>query len=216
MNDNNYDKRNLPKTLENFKSIAVAISETLGDYGEVVLHDLRFPESSLYFIAGNVTNREVGAPATNLVLSQFSKNEPQDLVNYQVTLDNGKKIRSSIIFIRNEKDEVLGCLGINYDHTKIDKAIEILNKLQIKNNEDQRMNEKFPKDINEMFEVIIKDGKEKIGKPIRYMSKKEKIELVRYLKRKGLFNIKNSVEKLASRLGVSKYTIYNYLKEVDK
>ena len=48
------------------------IEEASGKNTEVVIHDLRHPESSLVYVIGNVTKREIGAPATNLILETFS------------------------------------------------------------------------------------------------------------------------------------------------
>ena len=46
------------------------------------------------------------------------------------------------------------------------------------------------------------------------MDKAEKSDLIRKLDRAGVFMIKGSVEYLAKVFGVSRYTIYSYLKEV--
>jgi predicted transcriptional regulator YheO len=46
------------------------------------------------------------------------------------------------------------------------------------------------------------------------MSKQEKIQFVELLESHGAFLLKGAVEYVAKSLGVTKYTIYNYLKEV--
>jgi len=42
----------------------------------------------------------------------------------------------------------------------------------------------------------------------------EKIRLVKLLEKKGAFQIRGVVSQLALRLGVSNFTIYNYLKKI--
>ena len=46
------------------------------------------------------------------------------------------------------------------------------------------------------------------------MNSDEKIRLVRILETKGAFQIKGMVGQVALRLGVSNFTIYNYLKKI--
>jgi predicted transcriptional regulator YheO len=48
------------------------------------------------------------------------------------------------------------------------------------------------------------------------MEKDDKIEVIKYLDQKGAFMIKGAVDHAAEKLNVSRYTIYNYLKEVEK
>ncbi|MGA8941105.1 MAG: helix-turn-helix domain-containing protein, partial [Thermoactinomyces sp.] len=46
------------------------------------------------------------------------------------------------------------------------------------------------------------------------MSVDEKVECVRLLEEKGAFLIKGATEYVAHALGVSKFTVYNYLQKV--
>ena len=46
------------------------------------------------------------------------------------------------------------------------------------------------------------------------MQKEDKLRIVARLEEKGIFAIKNSVDYVAECLGVSNFTVYNYLKEV--
>ena len=46
------------------------------------------------------------------------------------------------------------------------------------------------------------------------MNKKAKVEAVRVMQERGLFIVKGGVEKAASALGVTRYTIYNYLEQL--
>ena len=44
------------------------------------------------------------------------------------------------------------------------------------------------------------------------MNRIEKIKLVKELEKNGVFRIKEGVDHIALLMGISKYTIYNYLK----
>ena len=52
-----------------------------------------------------------------------------------------------------------------------------------------------------------------IGVDVAEMSKPDKTRVVKDLESRGFFLIKESVELAARTLGVSRYTIYNYLNE---
>jgi predicted transcriptional regulator YheO len=45
------------------------------------------------------------------------------------------------------------------------------------------------------------------------MGREEKIELIGRLAEKGVFQVKKSVSILADQLGLSRATVYNYLRE---
>ena len=44
------------------------------------------------------------------------------------------------------------------------------------------------------------------------MNRIEKIRLVKELEKNGVFKIKGGINHITSLMGISKYTIYNYLK----
>ncbi len=46
------------------------------------------------------------------------------------------------------------------------------------------------------------------------MSTEGKTELVKELETSGVFQIKGAVDQVALLMGVSKYTVYNYLKRI--
>ena len=46
------------------------------------------------------------------------------------------------------------------------------------------------------------------------MEKEDKLVIVRRLDEKGVFLVKGAIDYVANILGVSRYTIYNYLDEV--
>ena len=48
------------------------------------------------------------------------------------------------------------------------------------------------------------------------MTKTQRIAFISELERKGVFEVKGSVERVAQLLGISVFTVYSYLKEVQK
>jgi predicted transcriptional regulator YheO len=51
----------------------------------------------------------------------------------------------------------------------------------------------------------------KRGKPLADLDRKSKQEVVRILEARGAFSVRHGVETVASALGVSRFTVYNYL-----
>jgi hypothetical protein len=49
------------------------------------------------------------------------------------------------------------------------------------------------------------------GKPLADLDRKAKQEVVRTLEARGAFSVRHGVETVASALGVSRFTVYNYL-----
>jgi len=51
----------------------------------------------------------------------------------------------------------------------------------------------------------------KHGKPLAELDRKAKQEIVRSLEARGAFSVRHGVETVASALGVSRFTVYNYI-----
>ncbi|CQR60933.1 helix-turn-helix domain-containing protein [Streptomyces leeuwenhoekii] len=49
------------------------------------------------------------------------------------------------------------------------------------------------------------------GRPLAQLDRKAKQEVVRMLEARGAFSVRHGVETVASALGVSRFTVYNYL-----
>jgi predicted transcriptional regulator YheO len=62
-----------------------------------------------------------------------------------------------------------------------------------------------------MLDHLVSKTIEEYGKLSDEMSREDKIRTVGYLDKKGLFRGKGSVNRVATKLGMSRYTIYNYL-----
>lgn len=198
--------------------IAQGIAATFEKYMEVVIHDLTQPENSLIFIAGNVTGRKIGAPITNIILETLKQKGDQapNLIGYQTTTKDGKILKSSTIFIRDDEGKIIGCLCINFDLTDFLTCREILDfftktEKGIDNNNQE---EKFFNDVNEAMEEIVQSVLDNYPTPKKLMEKEDKLVIVRRLDEKGVFLVKGAIDYVANILGVSRYTIYNYLDEV--
>ena len=205
--------------LENIKSIAKGLYKMWGEKSEVIIHDLKQPESSVIFIAGELSNRDLGAPVTDLVLRTIKNHDnPDDILNYRTNTKDGRVFKSSTMFIKNEVEEIEFCLCINLDITELLMTKNMISNFTEveteKTDGENKQQENFAKNIDEILINLIDKAKEQVDKPIAYMNKEDKLKIIKFLDKRGVFKITKSVKTVAEKLNVSKFTIYNYLKEI--
>ncbi len=202
-----------------FKQLADAIVTMFGPSCEVAIHDLRDLRKSLVYIKGEVTGRKIGAPATDLLVKALHRNNSaiDDMYNYKTTTPDGRSIKSSTILLRNENKEAIGAFCMNYDTTDIYNATQTLSSLLNHNiRSEGEIQETFTTSITETIEVLFEQALLEIGKQPTSMTTAEKVALTSLLEEQGVFQMKGAVNHVARLTGVSKYTIYNYLKKIRK
>lgn len=211
--------REAPLYMKAFLPVAEGLSQMLGSRYEVILHDLTHVESSIVAIYGNITNRQVGGPATNYLLQllhAYGDDAPNSL-NYRNVMPDGRVLRSSTIFIRDPGGHIVGSLCINQDLTDFivaSKLSQELTAFQQPLTEEDSAQEFFAHDITDVMKDMVRTELELLQKPVAYMQKEDKLAVVRRMEEKGIFNVKGAVEHVAERLGVTNYTVYNYLKSI--
>lgn len=209
------------KYLKQIEPFVDAIAETLGKNCEVVLHDFRYPERSIVKIAnGHITGRTVGGPTTDLALRYLrgrkGRKDIDSIVGYRTLTSKGTELKSTTVFIRDDKGEAVGCLCINIDVTPYQSAKNFIEELcrihpYQENGEIGEVPEKFDSDVDSLIDESFRQAMNKIGKPLAYMNKDDKLCVVRELKDKGLFLIKGAAKRVSRELKVSLPTIYKYL-----
>ncbi|RKD31221.1 hypothetical protein BET03_03580 [Thermohalobacter berrensis] len=203
--------------LKSYIPIVKGLGRTLGKHYEIVLHDISQSESSVIAIEnGHITKRKVGSPVTDFLLELLSLNKEngKDMaLNYISKTKDGKRLKSSTILIKDENGKVIGCLCINLDLTAIEVSKKFLD--EISKVEHENSTESFLEDVEDFLEVMIHKGLSIVDKPANLLTKDEKIKIVEYLKNKHVFNIKGAVDAVAKELNVSRYTVYNYIDEIN-
>jgi predicted transcriptional regulator YheO len=202
--------------LLNFVSrLTDALGQTFGKYCEVVVHDLSSPESSIIAIAnGSLTGRRVGDTLDALGFQLLKNHSASDLLNYRTKTKDGKELRSSSIFLRDEKGQIFGALCVNVDVSGLLKAQAWIEEAL--GSASATIDEHFEHSVDEILETLIQNAISSVGRKIAEMTREDKIAIVAYLEAKGAFLIRYSVERVAELLGLTKYTIYNYLDEIRK
>ncbi|MEW6065381.1 hypothetical protein P378_12060 [Desulforamulus profundi] len=209
---------NTPEVIfENLIRIADTIAQSFGRNCEVAVHDLSSLDRSLIYIAGDITHRKPGAPITDLVVKVLHQecDQARDMVGYKSITKDGRILKSSTTFIRDGRGKIIGALCINFDITNFQQmqaAVGDLINLSYQGGDDKK--ETFTATVHETIDVLVAQASEVVGKPPATMSMEEKIKFVATLEQKGAFLIKGAVDYIATVLGVSKYTVYNYLQKV--
>ena len=210
-------KTSVHPNLEAVAQLMPSLRQMLGPKFEVILHDLSHVESSIVMLDGDVTHRKIGGPATDYLLKLLREggDGAENSVNYKTVLPNGRLLRSSTIFIRDEEGRIIGSLCFNQDLTDYIVARNLIEENTLfGQTEVEPPKETFAQDIGEVMESVVDTEITLFQKPVVYMQKEDKLCIVAKLEQKGVFAIKNAVEYVAECLGVSNFTVYNYLKEV--
>jgi len=201
---------------ENVIRAAENIVKFFGENCEVVVHDFEDLSSSAIHVAGNVTNRKIGAPLTDLVVGALHKygDHAKDLPSYRNTTTGGRILKSSTTFMRNDKGKIIGAICINFDITDTLGFNSFMDKLTaIPESPEKLEPESFFSSRNDSINSYLERAIKIAGKTPHTMSREERIELISNLESRGAFLIKGAVEEIAKGMGFSKYTVYTYLKE---
>lgn len=201
--------------LKNIIPVVESIAKTFGKNCEVVLYDFSNLQSSVIAVGnGNITGREVGNPIPESILKALRANKIENEVNFRSKGKDGKILKSTTVYFKDESGKPVGCLCINID---ISEFILVKNTLQdfCELNDDEGINiESYGNNVNDVLENIVNTTIENYGKPVNFMSKEEKVNMVKLLDTKGTFLIRGAIDYVAKILCVSRYTIYNYLDEI--
>lgn len=222
------------KKLAPYVSLVDFLSKALGEYYEIVLHDLSDPEHSIVAIAnGHLSGRAQGDPATDFALQALQRGlEKGDkyIVNYRAKNMNGHLFRSSSYYIRDDKGKLLGVLCINLNVSPFISLREQLTKHIIGNefiledkkrhstNSDGMANvfDNFQGSIEDVIRTMINNALAKYSVSPDRLSVEERINVVEELNDSGLFLLKGGLASLAERLSVSEPTVYRYLSKVKR
>ena len=199
----------------NLTKITNMIAEQFGSRCEVVLHDLTkdYNHTIVEIKNGHITNRVEGGSGSNFGLPILSGDKKEgDLYNYITKTEDGKLLRSSTVFLRDDNEQIIGAICINYEIGDLLQIQDVLESVTMYPTSKKDVEpEVFAKNVGEILDHLIAECTEYIGKPGVEMVKEEKIKALEFFDSKGAFLISKAGEHLREYLGVSKYTLYNYL-----
>ena len=203
--------------IEFCKQLAKGVARQFGSNCEVVVHDLcaEDPEHSVVVIEnGHVSGRRLGDGPSHVVWEAL-KADPdslEDRLSYLTRTEDGKILKSSTMFIRNDEGKPIGIFAINYDITMMklmEDTIQEFTRTDAAAQEPQTITH----NVNDLLEELIKQSAQLVGKPVALMTKDDKIKAIRYLNESGAFTIMKAGQRVCNFFGISKYTLYSYIDE---
>jgi predicted transcriptional regulator YheO len=202
---------------QNLQNIADGIHALFGSNCEVVIHDLADLQKSLVYMKGDVTERKIGAPATDLLVKLLQQQpKPADhLHNYKSVTADGRCLKSATSIIKDSSGEPVAAFCINLDTTAYFNAIQALMPF-IHDLETGKYpsKENFAQSPAQTIKTLFVQAVEEIGVQPSAMSIEEKTRFIENMKGNGVFQFKGAVEQVAGLMDVTKCTVYNYLKKV--
>ncbi|MEF9968889.1 MAG: helix-turn-helix transcriptional regulator [Ruthenibacterium sp.] len=203
-------------SLNFLKQIAKGIAQQFGTDCEVVVHALTNGslENSIVAIEnGHVTNRKVGDGPSHVVLEAMQKNaDLKDRLGYLTKTKDGKILKSSTLFIKDEDGHPICVLSINYDITGLQLAGDSINHfIAMAPAPVSTEPERIFQSVGELLDELIEQAVTLVGKPVALMTKADKIKAIQFLNNAGAFLITKSGDKVSRFFGISKYTLYSYI-----
>lgn len=212
-----FEESQLPQVFALLARVAKAIVATVGSNCEVVVHDLRTPEHSVIAISGKLTGRAIGAPIPDpeLLPENIIRFSDDDLCCYTRT-PTGKPLFSSTVWVRDETGHIVGALCINMDFSDIQHAKDLLDRLLSHSevSSPRRELETFATSPEEFVLIALRESVKELGKPIHQLERQDKVLLIQKLEQVGVFSFRQAVDIISQEIGVSRSSVYNYLKDV--
>ena len=211
--------------LNALRPLTELLSTVVGPNVEVVLHDLTKPEASIVAIAnGYISRRSVGDSIlsgprqdkgfASAKLKLTARGQPFHSIidDYNTVTAAGQHLHSTTALYRDSEGEPFAALCINVDLTIVEMTHAWLGRMLNPKREQQtpRQPNESPQ-VDVLIEEIISDAVAKFGKPVPLMNKEEKIHAVEVMLERGLFMVRGGVERAATALHVTRFTVYNYL-----
>ncbi len=199
--------------------IAHGIARHFGNDCEVCIHDLQandLEHTICYIINGHVSGRKIGDGASKIVLETLEALKKGDNVSdhlgYRTHTSDGRILKSSTIFLKDESGKYRFILGINHDMTDFINAQSALSSI-VENIEaaGEDIYGQIPLSVNDLLDNLIEQSVKLVGKTPALMTKDEKVKAIKFLQDAGAFLITRSGDKISQFFGISKFTLYSYI-----
>lgn len=207
-------------TLDFLKQLAHGLAIQFGSSCEIAIHDLKtkdLEKSIVYIENGHVSNRQTGDGPSGIVLEtlQSDPSTIHDKLSYLTKTEDGRILKSSTFYIRDDDGSISYIFSLNYDITAFTAASTAIQSLIATKDKLPDLTGDSPRQIthnvNELLDLLMEQAVAKVGKPVAMMNKDDKVAVVQYLDHAGAFLITKSGDKVSSYLGISKFTLYSYM-----
>lgn len=206
------------------------LGHMLGPDYEIALQDLSCKQPAIVAIAnGSISGRGIGAPLTNVAMQIIAEKAyltQNWKLNYRGLSANGKVLRCSTFFIKDERGALVGLLCINFDDSRYRELSEKVFSLchpddyaaqNIKISATESMeHETFYNNISSATKDAFQEVTSNANIPTDRLTQEEKLEIIKLLDKKGIFMLKGVIPVVAKYLSCSQASIYRYLSKINK
>jgi predicted transcriptional regulator YheO len=215
------------------------LAKILGKDCEVLLHDTSIPERSVVACENaHVTGRKIGAPMTAFGRQLIQLEELSDsdgVYNYNAMTEDGRRLKCSVIYIRDKKCRLIGFICVNMDVSRAEQAWQFLDEFltpdEARADRDSAsflgekipvlskcpppiQQEKFYRELDDVWAHLLQELRSFISAPLDRASSAELQSVIAKLDEEGFFLLKGSINYLAKELKKSRFTIYGYLRKL--
>ena len=211
----------ISEVLPMLTTLIEGMAKHFGEGCEFVVHDYsKGTGSSIVAIAnGEVTGRAVGRGEKRVGLRIMPGTEDADGSYNSVTqIRNGRFLRSTTIYLRDDQGSVIGALCVNFDITELISSRNFLDRFIMitpGSYQQAQAGAAVFDNVEDLLVAMITDSIHYVGVPVAHMTREQKVEGITYLNRRGAFKIKNAAITVAKYYDISRYTIYNYLNDAN-
>ncbi|KAA8996625.1 hypothetical protein FJU30_20670 [Affinibrenneria salicis] len=199
-----------------------ALRQTVTSNTEIVLHDLTRPEASVIdIINGHVSDRQVGDALLSgpdndngfagLTDKSGGATGSRVFSDYYTKTHAGKRLNSSSTLYYDEHGNAIVAFCINVDMQPFCQLKRDLDQLAGRGSKPEPATRDFSHVVEQTIQQIISSVNPDHGTN----KKQRRMRLVAEMNARGIFKMKGGVNFAAKALGVTRYTIYNYLDTIN-
>ena len=165
-------------SLDALRQIAHGLALQFGTNCEVVVHSLADCDIEHSIVAiGHVTGRKLGDGPSHVVLDALQHGDTvEDHLGYLTRTKDGKILKSSTMYLRDEAGHLRYILAINLDITGLlmfESSLKPL--LSTAEAAEEKEPERIVQSVGELLDELIEQSTRLVGKPVALMTKEDKI-----------------------------------------
>jgi len=203
--------------LHSLETVVEGIAEAFGTNCEVVLHSLEdLAHACIKIENGYVTGRKVGSPLTDFAMEILEKadSSTSDVIgSYYGRTDDGRPLKSVTMLIRSTSEKPIGFVCINIDLSV--PLLDFLKEFSPVGAEFPSENavERYPSTVNDLVSRTVEAVMTGVSSRREVSPSEKNRVIVEELCKRGMFNVKGAIDMVAKQMGISRYTVYNYIRD---
>lgn len=210
----NYQMKN---RLKNYQSLCVALGKLFPHHMEIILHDLT--SGKIAYIENSFSNRIVGDDSL-IKLEELDADADENGVigTYPKTNFDGTQLKSVSSIIRDDKQNAIALMCINFKVEEINTAIDVLSRLITISSTPRTsaIPSLMAEDWREQVNVIIRHTLEERQIKLISAKRQDKLAILAAIDKADIFSVRGSSNYVADALGISRANLYEILRNIRK